>query len=143
MKRRLFTILSAFWLFLFAGVVVLWVWSHVEPDVPDPSDVIAGGPLLLSSDGGLRWLAFSQQTLTPAEDEDLDFLGFSLYREQIGGRAISEWRVPYWSLAVATALPLIALSLRAYREFRGLGRGFILESAPTGVQSPAKKSIGT
>ena len=127
MKRRLFTILSTISLLLFVAVVVPWARSYsvahyvaMCSETREVGLISTVGHLLLYREtalGTFRWdppfgLTFASKpapprltAYAPAKTERYaNFAGFGVMRGNNGHYAVRANFVPYWSLALATAL---------------------------------------
>ena len=124
MRRRLLNLLTVLSLLLCVAAGVLSVRSYWV----DPPDRLGfdNSSFLLSSHGGVGWNSWN--AVPPASlAEDWQFLGFGRSRAGVGSRTLTEWRVPYWFLALATAA-LPAWWLVLFLRRRAPDRGF--EVAP-------------
>ena len=122
MKRRLLNLLTVVSLLLCVAVAVLWLRSEwVDP--PDRL-AFANSSFFLSSGGAVGWNHWSGGPPAPSAD-DGEFLGFGRYKAAVGNRTLTEWRVPYWFLALATAAaPAAWLVGFGRRRGRDRDRGF-------------------
>ena len=147
-KRRLFTILSALSLLLFAAVVALWVWSYFRSEsisrvrsggIKERISAASGSIIASRTDGHRgepdwfheRYVVYSSPPLSPDSvmpDPHLrggEFAGFAwyYYGPEVHWTIDRLLIVPYWFVAMLTAIHPACLGVRWYSSHRRHARG--------------------